>query len=294
MKLKNTLRNGIVSLVISLSSLSCYFNNLDLNQINIEKIKSEKVTYPYSVAFISDLHVRGKDIIGRGLFPSKLKKTLENIKEYNPKFIGVIGDFTRDGQIGAYIHYLNQTENYPIPIITIAGNHDLIRNGMDYYQDFFGDFDNYFTYGNEVFVYMNNIGKKKNVFYQKQKGLDEEQLNKLEKWLEEDSLNKIVLMHAFIDTNPESGDGEFKNVRPLIKILEENKATFISGHRHEYKNYTTLNNRYIAVGEGGNNKFIWKNYKQGFVIITFNGDKGYTGKVMKVSGKEDLEERFFE
>lgn len=80
---------------------------------------------------------------------------LEQIKEESPAFILHTGDLTFSGLEHEYEHYEDVLRSYPIPIVHVAGNHDIMQ-GKENYACYVGAFNWCFDYGGCRFVGLDN------------------------------------------------------------------------------------------------------------------------------------------
>ncbi len=82
-------------------------------------------------------------------------RLLNRARTFHPLFIIHTGDFVKNGKPAGYESYAQQIAADDIPMVHIAGNHDL-RKGEDTYSQYVGDPNWYFDLGNIRIIGLDN------------------------------------------------------------------------------------------------------------------------------------------
>jgi predicted phosphodiesterase len=82
---------------------------------------------------------------------------LEQALAYDPVFVINTGDMVNNGTLDEWEHYRGLIADYPVPIIHVAGNHD-IGKGRDNYRKLIGEFNWSFDYADCRFIGLDNSG----------------------------------------------------------------------------------------------------------------------------------------
>ena len=115
----------------------------------IARIRSRELQYPIRIILIGD--------------PWNINPIFTGMLEFitvnhpNTHFITILGDFARGGYLSGYESYLSTIDTFPIPILSVIGNHEQdIPEGLSYFINNFGSPNIYFDYGNYRFITLAN------------------------------------------------------------------------------------------------------------------------------------------
>ncbi|MEA3505683.1 MAG: metallophosphoesterase [Bacteroidota bacterium] len=125
--------------------------NKNINQRNIDRLLSTKTDDTIKIALTADNH-RWYDELG------KFAKAVNKIPSVDFSIHG--GDIADFGLPQQYIWSNSYLLNLNKPYFVVIGNHDLVGNGGDAYQEMFGKFDFSFIYSNTKFVFINTNSRE--------------------------------------------------------------------------------------------------------------------------------------
>ena len=77
------------------------------------------------------------------------------MKSFSPLFVVNVGDFVNRGTTNQYNHYAASINGFDIPLLNVAGNHD-IMSGKSVYRNYIGELNWFFDYGSYRFVALDN------------------------------------------------------------------------------------------------------------------------------------------
>jgi len=153
------------------------------NQAEIDAIQAQPVSYPFTFVMMGDSRTPGAFIF------AEIRSQILDLTS-TPRFVIDIGDLVLTGAPTEYTDYVNAIKDYPIPFLSVIGNHEMYYpGGRESFVEIFGPEDAYFDYGNGRFIWMNNsVGSY---------GLTDEQLSWLETLLVPPvPPDKFVFMHV--------------------------------------------------------------------------------------------------
>lgn len=81
---------------------------------------------------------------------------LQQMMQTQPDFIIFNGDIVNYGIRSEYVVASGLTEMSPVPIYTVAGNHEAWQGGLKHYLDYFGPLTNSFTYKDCLLVFLDS------------------------------------------------------------------------------------------------------------------------------------------
>ncbi|MFD1185575.1 MULTISPECIES: metallophosphoesterase family protein [Pontibacter] len=150
----------------------------------------------------------------------------------------------------------------PVPYLTVIGNHDMMSNGRDVYQQMYGDLNYAFVYGKVKFIFIDTNGRE---YRFNGKVPDVGWLQQQLTPTPEDTWEQAVI---FSHMSPFGSDYDGKLRLPLQQALEQSGRVQLSlhGHEHNWEFYqpeegnityqitTSMNNRgfsYIKIWSDG-------------------------------------------
>lgn len=77
-------------------------------------------------------------------------------------FLVLAGDITDFGLLQEFLWIHKRLERLNVPYMAVIGNHDLVANGSDIYEDIFGEKNFSFTYKKHKFVFHDTNGREYN------------------------------------------------------------------------------------------------------------------------------------
>jgi 3',5'-cyclic-AMP phosphodiesterase len=166
-------------------------------------------------------------------------KLIQKIDESNAVFFVDLGDKTCIGAASEYAESKALLNNLKVPYHMVIGDHDIVGDGYNLWQQYFGPTYYSWNYGNVHFVALNDVLNEN--------GFSEEQLS----WLEQDlSSTKKELKFVFLHRPPRcpftvpeelgfTGPKSEERIDQFLSILREHKVNKIyAGHIHNLLNYT--------------------------------------------------------
>lgn len=231
----------------------------------------------FSFAIISD----------SGLRNDSLHEIISDIKKKPVSFIVHLGDQARylsTGHFESILEVMN-SELADIPFYAVPGNHDGVyknTTNLQYYKRAFGQTDYWFTFGNTLFIAINNSMSE---YPQK----DRDWLANVLKHIRPMFKNCILMMHVPPVDPVNEGSGMYADDQKLQKILDQYKITAIlCGHIHQYmatewagiKLYTAPSAGQEIRGE--NNRF-------GYLLCTMGADNSFEVQNIPVTNESGRE-----
>ena len=220
--------------------------NSNVNNTNINKIESQRNTDSIiTIAFIGDTH-RNFDEFDN--FVTSVNN-LNNSTQVD--FLVHVGDIADFGLPKQYLWGNSYLLKLNVPYIAVIGNHDLVGNGGDAYNQMFGEFNRSFIYDSVKFIIINTNSME---FDMNGKVPD---VNWLDSQLKTDSnFNKaVVLFHVA----PMHGEFDPNLKDSFEKTLKKyNNILFVAhGHMHDFSVSTPFNDSitYINVYAPEHNKY---------------------------------------
>jgi len=224
------------------------FGELDLahqqnhpNALVASKLAQQPVSYPFSFVLLSDTHVP----YGKKTFAALREQILQ--LDPPPVFVAVIGDLVDSGKMPEHLEYLSYVDPFPIPVISLIGNHEMYPGQRKNYEAVYGPENFSFEFGNLRFVALNDIIPRRN-------GLTDLQVTFLEQKLADPKYpDKFVLMHAPPPAMPPPwGAPPFFNAGALYDLTERyGVRAVVTGHVHEFRHHLINGVHYFIVGGAG-------------------------------------------
>lgn len=217
----------------------------DLNNKNIEFITSKALSYPITIALISDTHN----------FYTQLRDTINKIKsDISYDFIIHGGDITDNGFQKEFDYYHSLVNKASIPIVHSIGNHDAITNGITVFRNVYGAFDFTFQIANSHFIFFNNNNWE---FGDKPLNLDwlEDRLIEAKVIIDSDGVGQIIVVnHIAYNDSDRFTPTETSRYKQLI--TDYNATISINGHNHNYSLRKENAIDYLTIGSVNHNSFV--------------------------------------
>jgi 3',5'-cyclic AMP phosphodiesterase CpdA len=163
-----------------------------------------------------------------------------------------LGDTTRVGDISEYAETKSSLENLKVPYHMVIGSHDIVGDGYELWQKYYGNPYYSWDYSDAHFIVLDDVSDI-NAF-------SEEQLSWLEKDLSNSSQKlKFVFLHkppkcplVSADQLGFTGPKSEERIDKFLNILNKYKINKIyAGHIHNYLNYTVSDIPITVVGASG-------------------------------------------
>ena len=196
---------------------------------------------------------------------------LEQAKAYDPVFMVNVGDFVNSGSTTQYDHYAESVAAYPVPIINVAGNHD-VKKGKANFLRYMGEPNWFFDLGQLRFVALDNA----------QGAFTDSALAFARKHLIPDKTCFVFFhcpppvgrwaVHSMSGTEKSWIGGE---INACLKRAGSTKV-FV-GHIHLYDEMTIDDIPYVISGGGGaelNKKYGFGSAEHGFIVVRVAADGG--------------------
>jgi len=204
------------------------------NSVPIERVQSVELSYPIRFVVLGDTRWPGTAI-----FADHREQIL--MLDPPPLFVIDVGDLVLLGFDSEYQQYLGMIDPYPLPFVSVIGNHEMYApGGRERYGKYFGPEDFYFDYGPLRFAAANNA-----VPY-----ADYELTPSQAEWFA-DTLSEPGLPMAFAFLHVPLG--EFVNDGLFHEALLESERVPIAffGHEHYYERWEQDGITYVITGGGG-------------------------------------------
>ncbi len=207
-----------------------YQNNQSLEKISLNENNSNSFCF----AVLADNH-NGFD---------ELQMAVNTINKQNVDFTIHMGDITNSGFAKEYKISNSTLGKLDSPFFLVAGNHDLLRNGKNIYNEMYGDYDFSFTYGNSKFIVINNNS------WEYDENMNIPDLDFLENELKEGMEYQHTFVFAHIPPFIQGWSSE-KKERYKQLMIDYNVTYSIHGHNHIYYfgDYYNSGVVYIAVDD---------------------------------------------
>ena len=223
--------------------------------------------------------VMGDNKNGFGTFQGIIR----DINRREPLFALDIGDLVFDGEKEKYRIFYGQIQKSKVPFLVAVGNHDIREGGRTNYFNIFGDFYYSFSYGNSLFIVLDDANEKY---------LDKQQMEFLKSELARNFEHKFVFMHvppfdprAFNinvpgiihkEIKPEHCLSNHKNARKFMNLVSRYKvAAVFNSHIHGYFSEKENGVNYIITGGAGAEMFFSdpQHYFYHYVQACVDGDR---------------------
>ncbi len=180
------------------------------------------------------------------------------------EFVVISGDLTDFGLIEEFSGMLKILKNLEMPFLTVVGNHDLIYNGQEIYEEMFGELDYSFYFKNFKFIMLNTNGREFG-FNGEVPNID---------WLDRELSDTGNYVNSVVVSHIPPGNDDFDNTLEYAyaNTLSKWEKTTLSmnGHNHDFAVGQPYNDGVIylnsfSVGKGS--FLIVKMWKNGFEYI---------------------------
>jgi hypothetical protein len=213
----------IIVLIIGLGIL-LGFNFINGKSVNFNFIKKNKTSSkPFIFAVAGDNHENVE----------VYKELIQKVNNSQAVFFVDLGDTTRVSGLSEYAEKKAMLNNLKVPYHMVIGHHDIVGNGYDYWQQYFGLTYYSWDYENAHFVALDDVS-----YYN---AFSEDELAWLEKDLSSSSKQlKFVFLHSpprcpFVDPselgfkglNSEERINKFLNIIKNTKLIRFTLLTFI-------------------------------------------------------------------
>jgi len=193
--------------------------DVKLNGLNILSIheRESKFNNNYSIAVISDSHNYYRDLELQIKYINKNKEKIA--------FVVHTGDATDLGLLVEWEMFYNIIQKLEVPIVMVIGNHDLLTNGLEIYQQLFGyhlDFSFVFKGSNFVFINNNNWESTGDV----------PDIDYINDELRKTKANSILFSHVSLSDLDRFTKSEVETTKKLI--IQNNVGYVINGHDHNH------------------------------------------------------------
>lgn len=189
---------------------------------------------------------------------STFHRIIKDINNKKPLFSIDIGDLVFDGEKEKYRIFYNEIKKSEIPLLVAIGNHDIGDSGRANYFDIFGDFYYSFSYGNSLFIVLDDANEEY---------IDQQQMEFLENELKKDYEHKFVFLHVppfdpreYVlaipkivnkDIKPEHSLSNKENAKQFMDLMNKYITTVFTSHIHGYFKEIKDNISYIITGGAG-------------------------------------------
>jgi len=196
--------------------------NKGVNATNLNRLLRTNQSDTITIAFTGDTHNYFDEL---GYFVDKVN-TLPNID-----FVIHVGDIADFGLPKQYLWGNGYLLNLEVPYLVLIGNHDLVGNGVEAYNEMFGNLDFSFVYHEIKFIFQNTnsleFANKGNV----------PDLNWLEQQLlpTSDYIRAVVICH--VPPNDEDFDASLVNEFYQTVSKYNNVIMLVHGHQHHHEVY---------------------------------------------------------
>ena len=251
MKRRKLIKYSALSLLATGCDFEYNANQVDtdvknLNANNISQIKNMSLSYPITIALISDTHN----------FYSQLRDTIDKIKSDTSPYDFLIhgGDITNAGLQKEFDYYHSLRNKLPIPAVHAIGNHDAITNGITIFRNIYGDFDFTFQIAQTHFIFFNNNNLE---FGDKPINLDwlEARLSEAKAIVDADGIGQIIVVNhiTYNDTTRYTST----QIQRYIQLITDYNATLsMNGHINNHSVHSNNGIEYLTIGSVEHDSFI--------------------------------------
>lgn len=217
----------------------------NLNTRNISLIQNMPLSYPITIALISDTHN----------YYTKLKNTIDKIKSDISSYDFVIhgGDITDAGLQKEFDDYHSFRNDLPLPVVHSIGNHDAITNGITIFRNIYGDYNFTFQIAQTHFIFFNNNNWE---FGNKPLNLTwlESKLSAAKTIIDSDGAGQIIVVnHVNYNSNERYTATE---IAKYIQLMTDYNVTLsMNGHNHGHEIHSN-GIEYLTIGSVQHDSFI--------------------------------------
>lgn len=178
-------------------------------------------------------------------------------------FVAVSGDISDFGLIREMRWVHDRLKKLDVPYLTVIGNHDMVANGREAYQEVYGPLNYSFEYGHTRFVFVDTNGREYG-FNGRVPDVP---------WVEQALANpgpgisrQVVMSHV----PPHDADFDPQLVDPYVQALSTAPriAFELNGHKHDF-----------SIGQPYENGLTFINSysfeKRQYAVLTLWGEKGF-------------------
>ena len=221
------------------------------------------------------------------------KKILKSVDNNNYVFAIDIGDLVYDSAKEKYRIFYNMIKNEKTPFLVAIGNHEIGDGGPKNYFNIFGKLYYSFSYGNSLFIVLDDSNEKR---------IDPDQMQWLREQLQRKYQHKFVFMHV-PPFDPRGNSihtvhslSDTKNATEFMNLMEEYKPDIVfSSHIHAYFNETINGVKYITTGGAG--APLWgidpKHYFHHYIDVGVEGNNVQTKVIKFQSPDYNYIDRYF-
>jgi hypothetical protein len=250
------------------------------NEKQMQKINSFPLSYNFCFAVMGDTKN------GLGTF----HRIIKDINGKKLLFAIDLGDLVSDGEKEKYRIFYNVIKKSEVPFLVAIGNHDIREGGRANYFDIFGHFYYAFSYGDSLFVVLDDANEEY---------IDKQQMEFLENELKKDFSHKFVFLHVppfdprnytldipeliHRDIKPAHRLADKENAKQFMDLASKYSVTAVfASHIHGYFEEIREGVAYIITGGAGAELLLSnpEHYFYHYVNVCVNGSNvGY--KVVK-------------
>lgn len=96
----------------------------------------------FSIAHVSDFHVGSPEFM-----PEKIVTCIDEVNDLSPDLVALTGDLTMSGFEREYKKAKEYVDEFKAKTIVIPGNHDVRETGYTYYEEYFGEANQFVDLG---------------------------------------------------------------------------------------------------------------------------------------------------
>ncbi len=192
----------------------------DLNIKNIERLRSKSKNDSFNFVVISDTQ----------RFYDELDDFVEKINSYpDISFVVVNGDMTDFGLRSEYLWISHRLQKLSFPFLAVIGNHDMLGNGLELYNDMYGPENFGFSFSGYKFIVLNSNSQE----------VGHNGSLPDTTWLKQELSATSSQQKIFIISHiaPFSGDFDRSLEQAYIRMLTNNGNVIYSIHGHEGISY---------------------------------------------------------
>lgn len=192
----------------------------DQNIKNIERLRSKSKNDSFNFVVISDTQ----------RFYDELDDFVEKINSYpDISFVVVNGDMTDFGLRSEYLWISHRLQKLSFPFLAVIGNHDMLGNGLELYNDMYGPENFGFSFSGYKFIVLNSNSQE----------VGHNGSLPDTTWLKQELSATSSQQKIFIISHiaPFSGDFDRSLEQAYIRMLTNNGNVIYSIHGHEGISY---------------------------------------------------------
>ncbi|SFL87538.1 Calcineurin-like phosphoesterase [Desulfomicrobium norvegicum] len=252
---------------------------------NLGNFESVRAALPASDAKKTFTFVIVGDTRSTGTF----KGLSEDIKDADPDFIVILGDWVNGGSMNhhTYFKWKLSDYNFSFPVFLTPGNHDVDpeKYPMSLFEKEYGPSNFSFVYNNNIFIFISHLDSR----FSNKESL--KYLQSLDKSTLDTYQNRFVFMHIPPWVSPDIKERHIADEKDLMQIFEDLKIDYaVAADFHGYNRTRLREVEYIITGGGGGRLHESQGSQFHHAIALTVGTDMVSERILPVSARFDFKE----